>query len=83
MGQPCASLRTRACPAHAPRIPRACPRAPLASRALQPHARVPSSPNVHCLAPEHSSKRSTESPDSRTLPRLFPRISRQGITFST
>ncbi|PKI50774.1 hypothetical protein CRG98_028828 [Punica granatum] len=40
--------------------------------------RAPSSPSVHALTPEHSSKPSTESPDSRTLPRLFPRISRQG-----
>ncbi|PKI54327.1 hypothetical protein CRG98_025263 [Punica granatum] len=29
------------------------------------------------FAPEHPSKRSTESPDSRTLLRLFPRIPRQ------
>ncbi|PKI57115.1 hypothetical protein CRG98_022509 [Punica granatum] len=40
--------------------------------------RALSSLNVHALAPEHSSKRSTESPDSRTLPGLFPRIPRQG-----
>ncbi|PKI49256.1 hypothetical protein CRG98_030365 [Punica granatum] len=71
-------------PAHAPRAPA---RAPNASRAPPVHSsrtpRAPSSPNVHALAPEHSSKRSTESPDSRTLPRLFPRIPRQGITFLT
>ncbi|PKI57830.1 hypothetical protein CRG98_021776 [Punica granatum] len=35
------------------------------------------------FAPEHSSKRSSESPDSRTLSRLFPRISRLDKTFST
>ncbi|PKI70300.1 hypothetical protein CRG98_009292 [Punica granatum] len=45
--------------------------------------RALSSPNVHALAPEHSSKRSTESPDSQTLPRLFPRIPMQGIILST
>ncbi|PKI71823.1 hypothetical protein CRG98_007762 [Punica granatum] len=44
-----------------------------------PRPRTPSSPNVHALAPEHLSKRSTESPDSRTLPRLFSRIPRQGL----
>ncbi|PKI59743.1 hypothetical protein CRG98_019846 [Punica granatum] len=55
--------------------------APLVHSSRTPHA--PSSPNVDALAPEHSSKRSTESPDSRTLPRLFPHIPRQGITFST
>ncbi|PKI59586.1 hypothetical protein CRG98_019995 [Punica granatum] len=50
-----------------------------ASRALQLHACALSSPNVHALAPEHSSKRSTESPDSQTLSRFFPRIPRQGL----
>ncbi|PKI57831.1 hypothetical protein CRG98_021777 [Punica granatum] len=40
-------------------------------------------PNVHPCIPECPSKDSTESPDSQTLPRLFPRIPRQGITFST
>ncbi|PKI58152.1 hypothetical protein CRG98_021440 [Punica granatum] len=35
------------------------------------------------LAPEHPSEDSTESPNSRTLPGLFPRIPRLGITFST
>ncbi|PKI61771.1 hypothetical protein CRG98_017821 [Punica granatum] len=54
------------------RLPRA--RVPPVHSSRTPHA--PSSPNVHALAPEHSSKRSTESPDSRTLPRLFPRIPR-------
>ncbi|PKI67073.1 hypothetical protein CRG98_012537 [Punica granatum] len=47
-------------------------RAPNASRARPVHSsrtpRAPSSPNVHALALEHPSKRSTESPDSRTLP---------------
>ncbi|PKI74516.1 hypothetical protein CRG98_005093 [Punica granatum] len=56
-------------------------RASYASRAPLVHSsrtpRAPSSSNVHALAPEHSSKRSTESLDSRTLPRLFPRIPRQ------
>ncbi|OWM71002.1 hypothetical protein CDL15_Pgr008084 [Punica granatum] len=63
------------------------PRAPDASRAPLVHSsrtpRAPSSPNVHALAPEHSSKRSTESPDSRTLLRLFPRIPRLGKSLLT
>ncbi|PKI37055.1 hypothetical protein CRG98_042559 [Punica granatum] len=52
---------------------------PVCPACLPARPRAPSSPNVHVLAPEHSSKRSTESPDSRTLPRLFPRIPRQEI----
>ncbi|PKI43677.1 hypothetical protein CRG98_035937 [Punica granatum] len=54
------------------------PHVPDASRVPPVHSsrtlRAPSSPNVHALAPEHSSKRSIKSLDSRTLPRLFPRI---------
>ncbi|PKI48218.1 hypothetical protein CRG98_031373 [Punica granatum] len=62
---PCACLHARACPrARAPPMHSSCT------------PRAPSSPNVHALATEHSSKRSTESPDSRTLSRLFPRIPR-------
>ncbi|PKI78466.1 hypothetical protein CRG98_001106 [Punica granatum] len=53
------------------------PARPAVRTATRP--RTPSSPNVHALAPEHLSKGSTESPDSRTLPRLFPRIPRQGL----
>ncbi|PKI65000.1 hypothetical protein CRG98_014585 [Punica granatum] len=40
-------------------------------------------PERASFAPEPPSKRSTESPDSRTIPRLFPRIPRLGIKFST
>ncbi|OWM76445.1 hypothetical protein CDL15_Pgr024653 [Punica granatum] len=83
--------------AHVPRAPRACPhaqpcarapaRAPDASHAPPVHSsrtpRAPSSPKVHALATEHSFKRSTESPDSRTLPRLFPRIPRLGKSLLT
>ncbi|PKI59706.1 hypothetical protein CRG98_019882 [Punica granatum] len=58
---------------------------PLLRLCMLVHAepRAPSSPNVHAHAPEHPSKHSTESPDSRTLPRLFSRIPRLGKTFST
>ncbi|PKI46264.1 hypothetical protein CRG98_033345 [Punica granatum] len=40
-------------------------------------------PCASTLAPEYSFKGSTESPDSQTLPRLFPHIPRLGKTFST
>ncbi|PKI63902.1 hypothetical protein CRG98_015683 [Punica granatum] len=52
---------------------------PVCPACLPAGPRAPSSPNVHALAPEHPSKRSAESPDSRTLPRLFPRIPRLGV----
>ncbi|PKI52255.1 hypothetical protein CRG98_027353 [Punica granatum] len=62
----------------------------IASRTLAAHL-TPSNvhchtfqpPNAHPSIPKHPSKDSTESPDSQTLFRLFPRIPRQGITFST
>ncbi|PKI67603.1 hypothetical protein CRG98_012026 [Punica granatum] len=60
------------------RLPCAC--APVV-RLVSPAARLPSSrapilSECASFAPEHPSKRSTESSNSRTLPRLFPRIPR-------
>ncbi|PKI38256.1 hypothetical protein CRG98_041355 [Punica granatum] len=43
--------------------------------------RAPATTNVATLAPECPFKGSTESPDSRTLPQLFPRIPRLGNTW--
>ncbi|PKI48298.1 hypothetical protein CRG98_031307 [Punica granatum] len=74
---PCAPARSTSSVAHprdcrVPDASRAPACAPDASRASPVHSsrtpRAPSSPNVHALASEHSSKRSSESPDSRTLP---------------
>ncbi|PKI68233.1 hypothetical protein CRG98_011369 [Punica granatum] len=58
----CALLRLPACPYHASELPAA-----LVHVCARPAAR-PSSPERAALAPEHPSKRSTKSPDSRTLP---------------
>ncbi|PKI49449.1 hypothetical protein CRG98_030181 [Punica granatum] len=62
---------------HAPELPAA----PVPAHA-RPVAR-PSLPERAALAPERPSKDSTESPDSQSLPRLFPRIPRLGIPSST
>ncbi|PKI57964.1 hypothetical protein CRG98_021639 [Punica granatum] len=66
--RPSARPRTRCPSAHARALPR--------SARTTPH---PSLPERASFAPKHPSKRSTESPDSRTLPQLFPRIPRLGI----
>ncbi|PKI67075.1 hypothetical protein CRG98_012539 [Punica granatum] len=68
------------------RLPSACRSPPEPAVRLPAHltsSRVPILIERASFAPEHSSKRSTESPDSQTLPRLFPRIPRLGKTFST
>ncbi|PKI49024.1 hypothetical protein CRG98_030611 [Punica granatum] len=57
-------------------VARACSRAPVRSA-------HPSLPERASFAPEHPSKHSTVSPDSRTLPRLFPRIPRLGKSLLT
>ncbi|PKI68262.1 hypothetical protein CRG98_011342 [Punica granatum] len=86
---PAARALVAACPSTARSL--SCARLrPAQSRvpACAPHARARPAArlaclNVHALAPEHPSEDFIESPDSQTLPRLFPRILRLGITFST
>ncbi|PKI77632.1 hypothetical protein CRG98_001970 [Punica granatum] len=69
----CASPST---PAHAQRASE-LHLVPVRARAHPPTRR--GSPERVAINPERSSKSSTESPDSQTLPRLFPRIPRLGI----
>ncbi|PKI70276.1 hypothetical protein CRG98_009353 [Punica granatum] len=71
---PCSRVNSDS--ARAPGIPaaRLTPSITL-GRAFQP-------PNAHPSIPERPFKCSTESFDSQTLPRLFPRIPRQGIDYS-
>ncbi|OWM78269.1 hypothetical protein CDL15_Pgr015088 [Punica granatum] len=69
---------------HAPSAARVC--APLAPARLTSRltpSRAPILVERASFAPEHPSKRSTESPDSRTLPRLFPPIPRLGKSLLT
>ncbi|OWM76458.1 hypothetical protein CDL15_Pgr016733 [Punica granatum] len=62
-------------------LARLCPSAN--ARALQHPAARSSIPTVNARALEHPSLYLAESPDSPALLRLFPRISRLGIIFST
>ncbi|OWM74506.1 hypothetical protein CDL15_Pgr026341 [Punica granatum] len=87
-----ASIRSQASPAHAApvtRARRACHRrtpAPVTRARPCPTPALVSAHQRPCtstLAPEYPFKGSTESPDSQTLPRLFPRIPRLGKTLLT